>query len=183
MHEEILNQTKSWLINMVVGLNLCPFSHRVLKDNSIRYFISHSKDVSHLLEELSDEIAYLDDHPDIETTLIIIADQLHNFMDYLDALGLGEDLIADLDREGIYQIASFHPHYQFANSEPNDVENYTNRSPYPMFHILREDSLEKAIDQYPDVDNIPINNMALLKSLGIDKVLARAHATEILEKD
>jgi hypothetical protein len=183
MQNNIQKQTQVWLYNMVAGLNLCPFSHRVLKDNSLRMTISETTTIEELLSVLISELELLDGDGTIETTLIIIPDQLHDFMDYLDALSLAEDQLAALNYEGIYQIASFHPEYQFEGSAPDDVENFTNRSPYPMFHLLREASLDNAIDQYPDVDEIPVRNMALLKSMGITKVLARAGAEEILEKD
>ena len=126
--------------------------------------------------DLQAELELLDSEEGVETTLLIHPGVLQDFYEYNQFLNYTDSLLAQMGLEGVYQIASFHPDYQFAGSGPDDVENYTNRSPYPMLHLIREDSLERAIASYPDSDQIPGRNMELLKSLGRDKVQALLQA-------
>jgi len=119
---------------------------------------------------LMQECARLDSESDIETTLLIYANAFKVFDDYLDFLALAEELLIDQGYEGIYQLASFHPNYCFDGASLDDPANYTNRSPYPMLHLLRETSIERAVSSYPDVENIPQRNIALTRQLGLDKV-------------
>ena len=167
---EIINAVKHWLETLVIGLNLCPFAKKELIKNRIRFVVCEKESEEELLLYLNQELEHIFAHDNVETSLIILPKVLQNFEDYNQFLDLADALIQQMDFEGEFQIASFHPDYQFADTEFDDVENYTNRSPYPILHILREASLEKAIDTYPDVESIPEKNIALLKSMGTDKV-------------
>jgi uncharacterized protein len=120
------------------------------------------------LAELIDECRRLDDHPEIETSFLIFPEGMNDFYDYLHLVHLSEKLIRKQKYEGIYQVASFHPDYVFADAKADDAANYTNRSMYPMLHLLREESLEAALDKYPDPENIPVRNMEYARSKGID---------------
>ena len=170
MTDKQIKSVQQWLEKIVIGLNLCPFAKRELVKNRIRFKVSEAQSEEKLLEDLNAELELIFSNDSIETTLLIISNILQDFNDYNQFLDLADALIQQMDFEGEFQIASFHPDYQFADTEFDDVENYTNRSPYPILHILREASLEKAIDTYPDVENIPEKNIALLKSMGTDKV-------------
>lgn len=171
-NDPVIEATKNWVEHVVIGLNLCPFAKRELKQDRIRFTHSETTSTKTLLETLETELAHLTAHPTVETTLLIHSKALLDFYDYNDFLYDAQALLIDLDLEGIYQIASFHPDYQFAGSTPKAVENYTNRSPYPMLHILREESLATVIDNYPDTDQIPERNMALMDEMGLSTVKA-----------
>lgn len=168
--EKIISDVRFWLEELVIGLNLCPFAKKELVKDRVRFAVSDSKADEALLMELNSELEYIFANDDVETTLLIISNHLQDFDDYNQFLDLADALVQQMDFEGEFQIASFHPDYQFAETQPDDVENYTNRSPYPILHILREASLEKAIASYPDVDDIPEKNITLLRSLGIEKI-------------
>lgn len=168
--QESIDSVKRWLENVVIGLNFCPFAKKELVKERIRFQVSDASSDEELLLELNSELEYLFAHDEVETTLVILPNYLQDFYDYNQFLDLADALIQQMDFEGEFQIASFHPDYQFAGTEQDDAENYTNRSPYPILHILREASLEKAIAKYPDVDKIPENNIELLKSLGVEKI-------------
>jgi len=161
---------------MVVGLNLCPFTKRELLADRVRFFVSEAETEEQLLMDLHSELNLLNgcsgDGVDIETTLLIHPGVLQSFSDYNQFLDYAEGLLMELKLEGVYQIASFHPDYQFADTAADDVENYTNRSPYPMLHLIREKSLEKAVANYPNPEQIPERNIALLRNLGREKVQA-----------
>jgi hypothetical protein len=169
----IEEQCRQWVNSMVVGLNLCPFAKRSIDNQGVRYVVFEQP-----LEELADaivnELQLLDTDSRIETTLFIIGRGLEDFMDYLDVLDGANQLLEALDYEGVYQIASFHPNYQFASTALEDVTNYTNRAPYPIFHFLREAALESAIAAYGSdrAACIPDNNIALLQQMGLAKVKA-----------
>ncbi len=155
---------------MVIGLNLCPFAKRELVKNRVRFQLSAATEEEQLLLDLADELALLELHPEIETTLLIHPYVLQDFFDFNQFLNRAETRLAQLKLKGIFQIASFHPDYQFGGTEPEDAENYTNKSPYPVLHILREASLAVAIEQYPEVDLIPERNIELLESMGVAKL-------------
>ena len=161
-------QTRYWLENVVLQHNLCPFAHKPFKGGQIRYVVTDSARPEFLLEDLQNELTYLHNTPvtEVETTLLIHPGALEDFYDYNDFLDLADALLEQLGYVGEFQIASFHPDYQFADTRPEDAENYTNRSPYPMLHLIREASLEQAITHYPDVDDIPQRNIALMEQLG-----------------
>ena len=170
--ETIIQSVQCWVEQFIVELNLCPFAKRELVKNSVRYVVTKAVTEEQLLVALEAELESLIESGSIETTLLIHPDMLHEFHDYNQFLDLAEGLLHEMKLEGVFQIASFHPCYQFGGTEPDDVENYTNRSPYPILHLLREDSLEKAIADYRDVDQIPVNNIALMNQLGEDKLSA-----------
>lgn len=161
-----IQQTRQWLEEVVIELNFCPFAKRELRKNAVRFFVNESGDMREALEQLIAECEYLDAHPETETTLLILPTGFEDFMHYLELTGLAEDLLAEQGYEGVYQVASFHPDYCFADADSDDAANYTNRSPHPMLHLLREASLETAIDNYPDTDSIPDDNMRKARGLG-----------------
>jgi len=173
---EIISATRKWVEDVVVGYNLCPFAKRELVRNRVRFVVSEAKTEDELLQALHSELQRLEDEPEIETTLLIHPGVLQDFGPYNEFLDAADGLLAYLDMEGVYQIASFHPDYQFAETEPDAAENYTNRSPFPMLHLLREASLEAAIDSYPDVDGIPEKNIELMNELGSDKMRSILHS-------
>ncbi|MCW9006585.1 MAG: DUF1415 domain-containing protein [Marinobacter sp.] len=167
---EVISATRKWVENVVVGYNLCPFAKRELVRNRLRFVVSEAETEDELLQALHSELQRLEDEPEIETTLLIHPGVLQDFGPYNEFLDAADGLLAYLDMEGVYQIASFHPDYRFAGTEPDAAENYTNRSPFPMLHLLREASLEAAIDSYPDVDGIPQRNIELMNELGSEKM-------------
>lgn len=167
---KITRETRAWLEAFVVGLNLCPFARSELQQDRVRIVVSAATDDSELLERMGAEIQLLDETPSVATTLIVHPAVLIDFHDYHQFLPRANRLLKSQGWKGVFQIATFHPDYQFASTEQNDTENYTNRSPYPMIHILREASLERAIDSYPEVDDIPARNIALMNDMGHDKL-------------
>lgn len=171
-HEAIIRPVRRWVETHVVGLNLCPFAKRELIKNRIRFSVTEASTEEELLVDLHAELELLDSDETVETTLLIHPQVLQDFYDYNQFLGHADRLLGQMGLNGVFQIASFHPDYQFGGTEPGDVENYTNRSPYPILHLIREESLEKAIANFPDTDKIPERNIALLKSLGRDKMQA-----------
>ncbi|MDO6442688.1 DUF1415 domain-containing protein [Marinobacter sp. 2_MG-2023] len=166
----VIEATRKWVEDVVVGYNLCPFAKRELVRDRVRFVVSDADNEDSLLQALQTELLRLDDEPETETTLLIHPHALQSFADYNEFLDAADGLLAYLDMEGVYQIASFHPDYQFSDAEPDAAENYTNRSPFPMLHLLREASLEAAIDSHPDVDGIPPRNIELMNKLGAEKM-------------
>ncbi|MDX2464977.1 MAG: DUF1415 domain-containing protein [Porticoccus sp.] len=169
-HEDIIRPVKKWVETLVVGLNLCPFAKRELLASRVRFKVSEAATEEQLLVDLQSELALLNRDSTIETTLLIHPEVLQDFYDYNQFLNCAEGLLVELELEGIYQIASFHPEYQFGGTEPEDTENYTNRSPYPVLHLIREASLEQAVASHPSPDQIPEHNIALLNSMGRDQI-------------
>lgn len=167
-NQDILAHTQQWIETIVVGLNFCPFAKRELRKNAVRFVVNDTAELQETLQQLISECAFLNNNPETETTLIILASGFDDFMDYLDLIELAENLLAEQDYEGVYQVASFHPDYCFADADSEDAANYTNRSPYPMLHLLREASLDTAIDNFPDIDSIPETNMQKARSLGVN---------------
>ncbi len=170
--EKIVLAVRQWVDTFVVGMNLCPFAKRELVKNRVRFVTTAATTQEQLLMALQAELELLNADPSIETTLLIHAEVLQDFYDFNDFLDIADSLLVDMELEGIYQVASFHPDYQFGGTEPADAENYTNRSPYPVLHLLREESLERVIADYPDVDDIPERNIALMNNLGPEKLQA-----------
>jgi hypothetical protein len=166
----ITASVRHWVESFVVGLNLCPFAGRELRQERVRFVVTAATSEAELLASLQTELEWLDTHPAIETTLLIHPRVLQDFDDYNQFLETADDLLCAMDVDGIYQLASFHPHYQFAGTAVADVENYTNRSPYPLLHLLREQSLERSIASYPDTERIPLRNIELMKRLGIARL-------------
>ena len=169
-NENIIQATQKWVETIVIGMNLCPFAKREVVKNRVRYTVAESTAQEQLLMDLKIELELLNNDSSIETTLLIHPSILQDFYDYNDFLELADSLLIDMELEGIYQIASFHPNYQFCCTNFDDAENYTNRSPYQMLHLIREASLEKAVANYPDPEDIPERNINLMNELGADKM-------------
>ncbi len=161
----VISQVTRWLEQAVIGLDLCPFAKPVWQQCKIRYVVSSGETCESLLSDLAEEFIRLSTHPSIETTLIVIPNHLNRFDDFNQFLGIADDLLEHCDWAGIYQLASFHPDYQFAGTSYDDRENWTNRSPFPILHLLRESSLSRVIDSYPNVIDIPSTNIERLISL------------------
>ena len=168
----IIAAVAAWVERVVIGLNLCPFAKMPVHAGTLRYEVTLADDVHALLESLGAELQHLDAYPEVETTLLIHPCVLQDFHDYNAFLMLAEQLLRDTDREGVYQIASFHPDYQFAGTRSADAENYSNRSPYPMLHLLREQSVSVAVENHPDVEDIPRRNIQVLNDVGRDHLAA-----------
>ena len=162
--------TRRWLERAVIGLNLCPFAKAVYVRDQVRYVLSEASTPDALLEELASELVWLNatDPAAVDTTLLIHPRVLTDFLDYNDFLDQADAAVDALGLEGELQVASFHPDYQFAGTRPDDVENCTNRSPYPMLHLLREASVERAVEAFPDPDAIVERNIATLEKLGVE---------------
>ena len=160
--------TRHWLERAVIGLNLCPFARAPHVQGRIRYAVSHARDTDALLDDLCGELQSLAaaDPADCETTLLIHPHVLGDFLDYNDFLDSVDAAVETLRLDGVLQVASFHPHYQFADSAPDDIENATNRSPYPTLHLLREASVERAAEAMTDPDEIYRRNIETLRRLG-----------------
>jgi hypothetical protein len=171
----IVEHTRRWIASFVIELGLCPFAQQVFDSGRIRYAISHARDERALLNDLTVELRLLSASPStqIETTLLIHPHVLGNFLDYNDFLGVVDRLLEEVALRGTIQVASFHPQYRFAGTEADAAENYTNRSPYPMLHLLRETSVADATDGYDDVLKIPRRNIATMRSLGRERILQR----------
>lgn len=166
--ETIVAETREWLRKAVIGLNLCPFANAVHVRNQIRYAVSQAETPEELLADLVGELRHLAaaDPEDIDTTLLIHPKVFGDFLAYNDFLDVADDALEELGLVGEIQVASFHPRYQFADSGPEDIENFTNRSPYPMLHLLREASVERAVEAVPDASEIYERNMETLRRLG-----------------
>jgi len=165
--EQVIQQTKKWILDVVIGCNFCPFAAKVLKQDAVEYKVETSADMGECLGSFIKQCIRMDDEPGIETAFIIFPYSFEQFDDYLELVSLAESLIAKEDYEGIYQVASFHPQYRFAEAPVSDAANYTNRSVYPMLHILREESIEKALEKYPDPDEIPGRNINFAREKGV----------------
>lgn len=168
----IIRQTRCWVESVIVGFNFCPFAKHEVNSNSIHYQVSHASGIEQALHAVMQECQRLDENADIETTLLIFANALSGFDDYLDTLEFANTLLVEQDYEGIYQLASFHPDYCFEGEAPLDAANYTNRSPYPMLHLIRENSLERALENYPDPESIPERNIEFARNKGLDEMKA-----------
>jgi hypothetical protein len=175
-NQQIIAATQAWLKTFVIAYTICPFARREHEKDSIRYQVVSSTSIEHSLEAVMDECVHLDSEPATETTLLIFNEAFADFEDFLDLLAIAEELMIDQGYEGIYQLASFHPDYRFAQMPANDPSNYTNRSPFPMLHLIREESIEKAVASHPDPDGIPERNIALARELGLEKLRAILNA-------
>lgn len=165
--ETIIKQTRKWITDVVIGCNFCPFASREIKKDSIHYRVELSADPIVCIEALLQECERLDNETSVATVLIILPESFQRFEDYLDLVKMGEILLKKKGYEGIYQLASFHPLYVFANAPADDAANYTNRSVYPMLHLLREDMVEEAISKYPNPEQIPDRNIEFARNKGI----------------
>lgn len=165
---EVIATTRQWLERAVIGLNLCPFAKAAYVKQRVRFTVSAATTDEALLDDLIIALQALHaaDPSECETTLLIHPQALNDFLDYNDFLDAADAALDALGLTGVIQVASFHPQYQFAGTEPDDIENFTNRAPYPLLHLLREDSIETAVENYPDVDDIPQRNIETLRRLG-----------------
>ena len=168
MDDKALQATRAWVEHAVIGLNLCPFAKAVQVKQLIRYVCSDARDTHDLLEALRTELQRLADTPmeEVETTLLVHPQVLQDFLDYNDFLDEADALLEAMGLDGTLQIASFHPQYQFAGTDADDIENATNRSPYPTLHLLREASIERAVAAFPEAEAIYEANQRTLRALG-----------------
>jgi uncharacterized protein len=166
--ETVIAHTRAWVARAVIGLNLCPFAAAVQARGQVRYVVSDAGDPEQLLATLCAELRHLAeaDPAREQTTLLIHPNVLQDFDEFNDFLDAAEAAVEELELEGVLQIASFHPQYRFADTEPGDITNATNRSPYPTLHLLREDSVERAVATVEDPEAIPQTNMRTLRALG-----------------
>ena len=162
----VIAQTKKWIDDVVVGCNFCPFAANVVKQQSIFYKVEDSGDLKICLAALLSEATRLDNEINIETAFLIFPNSFALFDDYLGLVADAEDLLFEKGYEGIYQLASFHPLYQFADATEKDAANYTNRSVYPMLHLLRESSIDKALENYKHPEDIPGTNINFAREKG-----------------
>lgn len=169
-NKAIIRQTKDWINEVVIGLNLCPFAAQPFNDNHIEYIVSTNDEIEQDLQELAVCFSILDNKVTIETILLVLPNRYKNFDDFLELLYLANLLLDDLNLSGIYQLASFHPEYHFEGSDIDDVSNYSNRSPYPMLHILRERSVERAVKGYRHIEKIPQDNIKNLRKIGFTEM-------------
>lgn len=163
---DVIEKTQHWIDRMVVGLNLCPFAKHTIDHDQLRYVVCDETDANLLTQCLANELNILENHPEVETTLIIHPRVLQSFDEYLDYLAYVDELLDECGYEGVFQVAGFHPNYQFDGVVPHDPANHTNRSPFPMLHLLREASVERAIESHSDIDSVPERNIELLRQLG-----------------
>ncbi|MGZ4958766.1 MAG: DUF1415 domain-containing protein [Methylomonas sp.] len=175
-HQKIITATKNWLTSFIIAHNICPFARQVYDNDSIRFVVVESRNPEDCLQTLIEECQYLDAQTGTETTLLIFENSCAEFDDYLDLVAVAEQLLNDQGYEGVYQLASFHPDYCFAESSNDDPANYTNRSPYPMLHLIRESSIERALQAYPHPERIPERNIKLTRSLGLKQMQAQLAA-------
>ena len=166
--EQVLEKTRHWLEAAVIGLNLCPFAKAVYVKNQVRLVVSKARHADDLLEELDRELDLLVATPasDIDTTLLIHPTLFEDFLDFNDFLEIAEGVVDEHGLEGVIQLASFHPQFQFDGTEPDDVSNHTNRAPFAILHLLREESVERAVEAFPQADAIFDVNIATLEKLG-----------------
>lgn len=165
-HSKVKNAVEKWLTSVVIDLNLCPFAQREYRQEKIHFSICDSVSEADIVEHLVRELLALHKDTQVETTLLILSKSLIEFSLFNDFLDMADTVLDDMKLDGVFQIASFHPDYQFAGTQVDDAENYTNRSPYPILHLLRESSLDSAIDRHPDTSQIPHDNIDLMNKLG-----------------
>lgn len=159
-------QTKAWLEQIVIGLNFCPFAKKEFVNNTIHYVDSQQTKIASAIDELASQFEHLANNPQLETSLVIYSQGFTDFEHYLELLDYSQDLLEDMDFEGEFQLASFHPDYCFADQSVDDVTNFTNKSPWPTLHIIREQSMSKVLATYKQPEQIPLNNMALARDKG-----------------
>lgn len=166
--DQIIAATQKWLEKAVIGLNLCPFAKAVHVKQQVRFVVSSATTPEQLLEQLMNELQLLSDTPaeQTDTTLLIHPFVLTDFLDYNEFLDVADAAVEDMQLDGELQVASFHPDYQFAETDQNDIGNFTNRSPYPILHLLREDSIERAVEAFPEASDIFDKNIETMEKLG-----------------
>ena len=173
-HEEVIAATREWIEKAVIGLNLCPFAKSVYVKNQVRIVVSDARHIDAFLEDLDRELDYLAevDPEETDTTLLIHPTLFPDFLDFNDVHQIADEAVVEHELDGVIQIASFHPEYQFEGTEPDDITNYTNRAPFPTLHLIREDSLDKAVEAFPEAETIYERNIETMKKLGIAGWLA-----------
>ena len=166
--EDVIAATRQWVEKAVIGLNLCPFAKPAYVKNQVRFVVSRAPHLDGLLEDLDRELDFLatTDPEAVETTLLIHPALLPDFLDFNDFMQLAEAAVDEHGLDGVIQIASFHPRFQFDGTAPDDIGNYTNRSPFPTLHLLRETSIERAVAAFPEADSISQRNIETLVALG-----------------
>lgn len=164
--DDAIMATRRWLDTFVIGMGLCPFAAAPLAAGGVRIVSTAARSQEALLEALQGELLVLDQQEQVETALLVHPHVLSDFLEYNDFLDLADALLVNLDRDGVYQVASFHPQYQFAGTLPTAAENYTNRSPYPMLHLLREESVERAVRSGIDTNDVPARNIQRMNGAG-----------------
>jgi uncharacterized protein len=164
--ELIIEQTRKWIIDVVIGCNFCPFAAREIKQNTVHYEVEYSDRTDICLQSFLGECKRLDRQAAIETGFLILPNAVPDFENYLGLLSSAEKVIKKNGYEGIYQVASFHPLYRFEGAPENDAANYTNRSVYPMLHLLREESIERALEKHPEPGKIPERNILFAREKG-----------------
>jgi len=169
---DVQKEVERWLDEVVIGLNLCPFARLPRSNNQVRFVTSDAETSENLLSQLHDELKFLEktSPKEVETTLVILPSMLADFDDYNQLLDVVDELLMTFQWEGVFQIASFHPNYCFADTEENSVENLTNRSPYPILHIIREASMEKALKNMTAPDEVFKRNITTMHQLSIDEI-------------
>ena len=165
--DQVIERTRNWIIDVVIGCNFCPFAAKVVKERSIFYKVEESGDIDISLDSFVREMERLDNDSSVETIFLIFPNAFQKFDDYLDLLSLAEKRLKKQGYEGIYQVASFHPLYLFDNSDENDPANYTNRSIYPMLQLLREESIDKALENFKSPESIPVRNVNFAREKGL----------------
>jgi hypothetical protein len=168
--QQIISHTRVWIESVVIGLNLCPFTQREFERQSIQYRVVRAGSTQEALLALIGECVLLDEDQQLATTLLIYPKGFDDFDDFLDLTGIADALLTEQGYEGIYQLASFHPHYCFADAGADDPANYTNRSPYPMLHLLREADIDRALEYYDQPEQIPQRNISRMRALGITEI-------------
>lgn len=161
----IESRTLDWVQRVVIGLNLCPFAQAVVKSGNLTVVTETSPDVESVLMSLAQQFYSLQAASDQATIMFVLPNGFESFDDYLDLVDLGNALLVDLGFEGLLQMATFHPHYQFSDSDLDDAANYTNRSPYPVLHLLKESAVEQAVTKHPDTAAIPQRNIERLRAM------------------
>ncbi len=169
-NENIIQEIQCWLETIIIGLNFCPFAQKEFKQQTIRFQVSDSTGLESALHSLAEEFQYLDEHSTTQTTLLIFNQSMQDFDDFLALIEYANQLLEDLGYLSTYQLAHFHPDYCFDGVEAQDASNYTNRAPYPVLHLLREESLQQAIDNYPNTADIPDTNIKCARELGVEKI-------------
>ena len=165
--------TQRWIQSFVVELNLCPFAQHVTARDVIRYTACAKESLQDILHALHEEMDWLDSDPETETSFLILTSGMKDFSDFNDCLAMAQELLVMMNWVGRYQLVGFHPHHQFDGTDPDDAENYTNRSPYPMVHILRESSVTQAVDATANIALIPKRNTDTLNQLGVEVLIKR----------
>lgn len=168
----VIESVNSWIENVIIGLNFCPFAKKEMQRQTVHYCVSHENDLGKSLELLIEQFVFLEQHPELQTGLIIFDKGFDDFDEYLDLVDYANGIIAQGGYTGIYQLATFHPDYCFAGEPTDDPANYTNRAPYPILHILRESSLADVLRHYANPENIPQNNINKARELGVEKLQA-----------